>query len=381
VEAAKYRVNEYRTEDVRFVHALIVHMWEHAGATHEHADAIAHAVTLADQRGKHSQGVGVLEALYPSWQAGAINLEVIPEIVEEGDSWLVIDGHRSTGYYTLTIGMERAIEKARHVGVCIVLGRNHWDAGGFGAYTLMAAEADMVGIATNTTPPMSTPIGGMSNVMSAAPLSMAAPAKGRPPILVDVKTSETYEGEMSQAVLEGRALGTKILVDPTTGELTDDPAPYRVALEGADYAWNAEYLCAPTFGSHRQQSMNVLVEMLCALVPGGLMTTDVPVDLLAYESPDAPVSTPASFMLVIDPSHFISANERNAKVDRYAAAVKNVAKRPGIEEIYLPGERGLLRRSSHHEIDVLQMHWDALTTWALAFGVNVDEFRAGWRVP
>jgi hypothetical protein len=41
----------------------------------------------------------------------------------------------------------------------------------------------------------------------------------------------------------------------------------------------------------------------------------------------------------------------------------------------------LLRRSSHHEIDVLQMHWDALTTWALAFGVNVDEFRAGWRVP
>ena len=118
----------FHHEKTAFVRHLIERMWMRAGASEAHAARIADVVTLADRLGKHQQGIGVLEVLYPGWVAGDIDLEATPEVVDEGPTWAVVDGHRSTGFYAISIAMEQAIEKARTNGVGIGMARNHWDA-------------------------------------------------------------------------------------------------------------------------------------------------------------------------------------------------------------------------------------------------------------
>lgn len=374
----------FHEEDLAYVRRLIERMWLNAGASRTHAERVSRVVTLADLLGKHQQGIGVLEVLYPGWVAGDIDFTAEPEVVDGDAAWTVVEGNRSTGFNAITMAMELTVAKARESGVAIGLCRNHWDAGCFGAYSLIAEQHGMVGLATNTTPPMSTPIGGINNVMSAAPLSLAAPApEGEPPILVDVKTSETYEGELTEAILEGRPHGQKVLVDPVSGELTDDPAPYREHFEEGTYNRFAHYSCGLTFGSHRQQSMNVMVEMLCALVPGGRVTPDLPDDMREFESVggDGPTTVPASFVMAIDPEVF-GGGGRAAyleKVGRYRDAVKAVERRDGFDEIHLPGERGLRdfsRNDSDQRVRMLSIHWEAFLDWAERFGVDVESERA-----
>lgn len=368
----------YHEEELSYVRRLIERMWLNAGASQIHAERVSRVVTLADRLGKHQQGIGVLEVLYPGWVAGDIDFAAEPEVAEEGPAWTVIEGNRSTGFNAITMAMEATVEKAATTGIAVGLCRNHWDAGCFGGYSLIAEERGMVGLATNTTPPMSTPIGGIDNVMSAAPLSLAAPAReGEPPILVDVKTSETYEGELTEAILEGRPHTAAVLVDPETGELTDDPAPYREHFDEGEYSRFAHYACGLTFASHRQQSMNVMVEMLCALVPGGLVTPDLPADMREFESAagEGPTTVPASFVMAIDPGVFTPGGqeEYRKKVGRYRDAVKSVARRPGSGEVHLPGERGLSGMTDDPEqpLRMLKIHWDAFLYWAGRFGVDV----------
>lgn len=372
----------FHTEKLGFVRGLIERMWLNAGASRTHAERVARVVTLADLLGKHQQGIGVLEVLYPGWVAGEIDFEAEPEVIDEGPAWTLVEGNRSTGFNTITVAMEKTIEKAASSGVAVGLCRNHWDAGCFGGYSLLAEQQGMVGIATNTTPPMSTPIGGITNAMSAAPLSLAAPTPaGAPPVLVDVKTSETYEGELTEAILEGRPHTDAVLVDPETGELTDDPAPYREHFEEGEYSRFAHYTCGLTFKSHRQQSMNVMVEMLCALVPGGLVTPDLPVDMRDFEFVEGvgPTTVPASLVMAFDPDVFGAGGraEYREKVGRYRDAVKNVEKRPGVDEIHLPGERGLSTLSENPEepVRMLRIHWEAFLSWAERFGVDVEKER------
>lgn len=366
---------EWREEDPAFVTALVEQMWQNAGATVEHAAAVARAVVGGELLGKHVQGISVLEILYPSLRDKTIDLTAVPEVVDEGDVWFVLDGKMSSGFYVMDLAIKRAIQKARTNGICLGMCRNHWDAGCFGVYALQAADAGMLALTTNTTPPEATPIGGMRNVMSVAPLTVAAPASEALPVLVDVMTTETYDGDLVAEALEGRRHRQAVLVDPVTGDLTDDPAPYMVPFEG-DFARHASFTCGITFASHRLQSINIITELLCALVPGGLITPDLP--LPAEVDPNDPVemtSVPASIVLVIDPAKFGAGDEYREKIDRYVAAVKGVKRRPGAEDIRMPGEAGIRRAREYQNLRVRNSHWEPFVSWCAEFNVDVDAER------
>ena len=79
--------------------------------------------------------------------------------------------------------------------------------------------------------------------MSAPLLSYAAPGGNHGPIIGDTSVSGIYETYLSEAVLAGKKLDTPSIVDPITGELTDDPAPY---IEHPEHR-SAPLLGAPVF--------------------------------------------------------------------------------------------------------------------------------------
>ena len=221
-----------RKENADFLEHAYKTIWMAVGAQEEDADAVARGVSLGDRMGKLTQGVGVFEVLFLALESGNLDLKAAPELVSEGPTWALYEGNRTTGFWTMTVAMKKAIEKARQHAVAVVLARNHNDGGSFFTYTSLALEQNMFALATNNSVPLASPWGGMENRLSGAPLCAALPGGEEYPLVTDIQCVEVHDGNLSEAVLNNQRLKGKFLVDPDSGELTDDPAPYFVKFPG-----------------------------------------------------------------------------------------------------------------------------------------------------
>ena len=368
---------ETRLENPDFLEFTYRQLWLAAGAHEEDADAVARAVSLGDRMGKTTQGMGVLDVILFALEAGNLDIRAVPEVVAEGPSWVLYDGHQATGFWTLTMATRQAIEKARAHGIAIAMARNHHDAGSFFAYTSLALEQDMFAMATNNSVPLVSPWGAMENVLSGAPFSAASPGGEEPPLITDFACIPAHDGNISEAAFNGRKLAGEYLVDPQTGELTDDPEPYVIRVEG----WGRFCGCrAPTvFDSPRLYAMNVFTEMLSSLiVPGALTTPELPHGKGAWRKKWNCGSVGGSTVIVIDPSVFGPVEDVKARSDRFVRKVKSAKKRPGVDGIHLPGERGYRAYQSNEPVEILETHWQPYTERLTKYGLEIDGLRAAW---
>ena len=102
-----------RTESAAFLEYALCRVAMAAGMSREHAGYIADAIVFAHRQGKLNQGLGVYEAIDLVLEVGVMDPTAVPELVQDGPSYAVYDGHRSSGYYTLNLMARTAIEKAR----------------------------------------------------------------------------------------------------------------------------------------------------------------------------------------------------------------------------------------------------------------------------
>ena len=70
------------------------------------------------------------------------------------------------------------------------------------------------------------------------------------------------------------------------------------------------------------------------------------------------------------------ADEPGRKSDRLVAAVKGARRRPGVEEILLPGERGQRAAAAGGSVEVLPAHWDSLRSIAASVELDIEQLRA-----
>ena len=366
-----------RKENPDFLQFVYKKLWMAAGASGEHAEAVARATSLGDRMGKLTQGMGVLDVIFLTLESGNMDMEAVPEIVNEGPTWLVYDGKQSTGQWTLTMATKKAIEKAKEHAVGIAMARNHNDAGSFYAYTSLALEQDMFAMASNNSVPLVSPWGGMENKLSGAPFSAAAPGGEEYPLVTDIACIEAHDGNISEAAYNSKKLSGKYLVDPDTGELTDDAASYIIPVEGYGRICGCS---APTvFDNPRLFAMNVFTEMITTLlVPDAVITPELPHGVDAWKEPWGMGSVGGSMVLVIDPSHFGPIEEVKARSDRFVKAVKSAKRLPGVDEIYLPGERGLAREAKGEDVDILESHWAPFVDRLEKYGLEINELRDEW---
>ena len=89
-------------------------------------------------------------------------------------------------------------------------------------------------------------------------------------------------------------------------------------------------------------------------------------------------SVGGSMILVIDPSHFGPIEAVKARSDRFVRAVKSAKKRPGVDEIFLPGERGLAQQARGEDVEILESHWGNFLERLNKYGLDIEELRSSW---
>jgi len=363
-----------RNEQAAFLDYAIQRVAQAAGFSKEHSVYIADAIVFAHRQGKLNQGLGVYEALDIALEAGVLDPSAKPSLVSEGPVFAVFDGNGSSGYYTLNMMAQAAIEKARTFGIAIAFGGNHNDGGSFARYVHLAWEQDMVGIASNNTVPLAAPIGGMINLLSCPPFDAILPSGNQPPIWASVKFAEWYDADISEAVLTGQPMKGQWLIDPETGELTDDPTDYAKPIPGYGRVWDCT--AAGQIETPRTYALNLWNEGMTAVInPLGKPSSELPT-IDDFARGEAAPSVGGSYFMAIDPAVFGPIDAVKAKSDQFIDAVRSVKNRPG-ESIRIPGEKGYRSiEERYDDVEVLETHWTPFfETIAGKFGLSEAEIR------
>ena len=363
------------TEDPDFLEHCYRRVLRALAFSEEQAEIIAHCVSDGDRNGKSTQGIGVFEIPVLLARTGTMDVTAVPEIVDEGPTWLVIDAKRASGQWAVTLAMEAAIAKARESAIAIGFVRDFNDAGAFGTYVRMAAREGMFAMATNNSLPLVSPWGAMQNVLSGAPFAAATPGGESPPIVSDIQAVEVHDGDISEAYFQGKKLKGDYLVDPETGALTDDPAPYFKRMD--DFGRISDCTAPTVFDTPRMYAFNLFTEMLSGIInPGARMTPEIDGPPSHWLEPQTDALTGGACIIVIDPTHWMPAGEAGRRSDRLVKAVKSAKRRPGVDEIFLPGERGWQSMKDGSDVNILPAHWQSLTAIVESVGFEMDTLRA-----
>ena len=350
-----------RTENIHFIEYAIKRVWMAAGASEIHADHVADAIGFAHRQGKLNQGLGVYECLDLCLQGGGLDIKAIPKLVNEGPAWAVVDGHRSSGYYTLNVMADIAIEKARTSGIAIVYGGNHFDGGSFSAYVYKAFENNMMAMASNNTVPLAAPFGGMENKLSCPPFDAIAPSGNEAPVWTSVKFGEFYDADIAEAVLQDKPMKGQWCIDPVTGKNSNDARPYAKPIDGYGRLW--DYSCAGQIETPRVYALNMWNEMMTAIInPLGVPSTQLPTiedfEQASIEGKEVGASVGGSYFMCINPAVFGSLEQAKQRSDDYVGEIKRTSPKPG-ESVRVPGEAGYNSLQQGKEmVEVQSCHWD-----------------------
>lgn len=349
---------ETRSENIYFLEYAIKRMWVAAGATEIHADYVADAIAFAHKQGKLNQGLGVYEAIDIALEMGLLDIQSEPQVIAEGPTWATVDGNKSSGYWCLNMMADLAIEKARTQGIAIVFGGNHNDAGSFARYVYKAFEQDMMAFSSNNTVPLAAPYGGLHNKLSCPPFDAIVPAGDKSPIWASVALAEFYDADVSEAAIHKKPLKGKWLIDPESGDLSDDVTAYAKPIEGYGRVWDCS--AAGQIETPRTYALNMWTEAMTAIInPIGIPSTDLPtIDDVISDDKNSSATVGGSYYLCINPAVFGSIDAVKARSDSYVAAIEDCPPRPG-HSVRVPGSAGYkFLQENAQMVDVLTNHWD-----------------------
>src|SRR6516165_132682 len=172
-----------------------------AGVAPAMADEWAKSLVWANLRGVDSHGVLRIPGYIERLGTNAINPTPNMRVEKRAGAIALLEADRAPGAVAMAMAMTEAMARARevHVGWCAA--RNITHAGAVGYFALQAANAGMVGIVMSASGPMMAYHGAKAAGVSSNPLAIAFPAENRPPLLLDMSTSNVAMGKVMSARL------------------------------------------------------------------------------------------------------------------------------------------------------------------------------------
>lgn len=239
----------------------------------------------------------------------------------------LLDGGDNVGYVVAHHATRLAIDKAARHGVGMVGANNTFYSGLFSYYMEMATKAGMVAFAIGNGPAMVAPEGAAEARLGTNPIAFGFPAAEGDPVIWDIGTSSIMHGDVMLHNRIGKPLPEGVALD-SSGKPTIDPA---AALAGAIKTW----------GGHRGSGLAVVVQMMCALCGGPVISPGL--REMAY------------FVMVIDPKLFLPEGEYPARVSELAGAIRSARPIDPEQPVRMPFERSAQARRQARERDIVEV--------------------------
>jgi len=327
----------------------------------------ADVLISSDIRGIGSHGLPRLAMYEKDITNGLINLKPNVRITNETPSTAAFDCDFGCGITVAPLVMEKAVEMAKKTGIGLAAAKNGNHFGIAGYYSLMAVKENLIGYAASGSVKLIAPTGGCEAILGNGPNSWAyPPGKKSPPIMYDMACSTVAGGKIEMAIRAGQKVPTGWLLDENGNDTNDpydgfkDRNPLKGIMVGS----------LTPLGGAKGYCLTVAMEMISALMTGG--ATGGSGKGLGY------------FMLAIDINKFRPFEEYQNDVDAYYAKIKNSRKKPGVEEIFMPGEiehNNTVKNLAQGTVTVDRVVQNDLKNLAIKYnrlpaGATIDDFFA-----
>ncbi len=332
--------------------AFAVRILEAGGVPADYADLVATSLVASNLRGVDSHGVQLLVFYLEHIQLHNMDVHAKGQIVSEVGSCVVYDGANGLGQVVSAESVRHAIRVAKQNGISIVTVRdsNHFGAAAYWAQQI--ADAGMIGISLCNATPLVAPWQGREKRLGTNPICMAVPGARR--WLLDMATTTVALNKVLRAMLSGQPeIPAGWALDIDANPTTDT----RKAVEGFPMP----------LGGYKGSGLAVMVEILCAVLSGGAITTEVGGTRVL----NRPMRV-SHFFLAIDVARFLPLAEFDQRMEHLASSLKNIEPAPGFEEVLLAGEpewREEARRI-REGITLDEGVWKALVETAAKVGVE-----------
>ena len=288
--------------------ALVLSAW---GMDKDQVDVTAHVMVDTDLRGVDSHGISMVP-VYADWlRRGWLKLPAPITVVSETPAIAVVDAASGLGHAPSVKAMQLAIAKAKAIGLGAAVVRNSTHYGAAGYYPRMAAAEGLIGwCVTNGQSKWVMPTFGAEPRFGTNPIAFAAPAKSDHAFVLDMATTTVAVGKIRNAAIERRSIPEGWATDAKGASTTDGYTAFNggtaTPLGGS-----------PERSSHKGYGLAVMVEILSALLSGGMACPLTP-----RVMPDGAPPGNGHFMMALDPKAFRPDGGFPAELDGLMASLR-----------------------------------------------------------
>jgi LDH2 family malate/lactate/ureidoglycolate dehydrogenase len=336
-------------ELTRFVEAILIA----AGVPANKAPVTAASLVGANLRGVDSHGILLAPRYVDKIRAGEIDVNADGAVISEAGACLMFDGQNGVGQWISEQCCEHAVRLARNVGVGMVVARdsNHFGAAAWWAQKIR--DRGMIGIVFCNASPLVPPWQGKQGRIGTNPICMAVPG----PWLLDMATTTVAANRIFKEVVNGRE------EIPTGWALDADGVPTTSAAAAV------KGMLMP-LGGYKGSGLGMMVEILCAVLAGSAMATDVGGIRVAGKP-----SRTSQMFLAIDIARFMPVEEFTARMEKLVGMIKNTPTASGYSEVLVAGEPEWRIEAERraHGIPVEDGNWKELCETAAGLGVTAPE--------
>jgi LDH2 family malate/lactate/ureidoglycolate dehydrogenase len=305
--------------DAQRLTSTIVKIFTAVGLAAADAQVVAADLVAANLEGIGSHGVMLVPMYVERINKGSVSCRSAGDVVSDRGGAIVIDAGNALGQLTSRQAVKLAIERAKEIGLAVVVVRNGFHFGTAGRYARMMAEKNCVGIVLSNTRPLMPAPGGAEALVGNNPIAIALPSAGDFPVEADMAMSATAMGKIRLAAAAAECIPEDWAVD-SQGRPTTDPA---AAIKG---------MLLPAAGP-KGFGLAFVIDLLCGLSDGAVGAEVRPL----YGDPAEPYRC-SHFFLAIDVDHFPAGERFAHRVRDQATRVSQSKRGPRVERVYAPGE-------------------------------------------
>ncbi|HYK87393.1 MAG TPA: Ldh family oxidoreductase [Acidobacteriota bacterium] len=336
---------------------LVCGILHSAGVAAEKAELMADSLVAANLRGVDSHGVHLLPHYLTQLKSGNIDPSRDGRIISESGACLLYDGEHGLGHFVSAVCCGHAVRIAREHGIGMVVARNsnHFGAAAFWAQRISAES--MIGVVMCNASPAVPPWQGREGRLGTNPICVSVPSSGAGAWLLDMATTTVAKNKIVKAASNHESTIPAGWAMDSEGIATTDT---QRALRG---------LLMP-LGGYKGSGLGMMVEVLCAVLSGGSMSTEVG----GLHLTERKMNTSQTF-LAIDISRFLTPEEFQSRMEYLVRAMKSARTAPGYDEILVAGdpEWRIEERRLRDGVPIEWSLWNILTTLAVDSGIPVPE--------
>jgi len=327
---------------------------EGAGVAPHRAALVASNLIFGNLRGVDSHGMQLLPYYVDQLNSGLIDGAQDGEIVNESGGTMLYNAANGLGAVTSDVCCRHAIRLAKENGIAFVVARdaNHFGAAAYWGRRI--SREGLIGFAFCNASPIVPPFQAREPRLGTNPICMSVPGPPESAWLLDMATTTVAANRIFKAY---------------HNKQEEIPAGWAMDKEGRPTTHTVEAfhgLVMP-LGGYKGTGLAVMVEILCAILGGGAMSTEVG----GLRVKDRPMAVSHSFM-AIDPARFVGAREFDSRMDKLTTYLHSAAPGAGYDEVLIAGEpeSRFEKQRAESGIPLGPGEWQRLLDWAAKFDVS-----------